>query len=239
MVVLGTDGKYYPVRRILINDSKEAPVLWPDFTVVTNKVGYDYNRIIHAGEAATLCVPLYLGLPQGLELYQDAGYNDEQGLIFTKSPATLISQNQPCMVYNTTDHDIVVNYSKENEDLCLNHSSERVREIGSASFRSNFGLLTTTATSDVWTFEGGRTPFRRAAGQSVPAFRCYFTGVTESTPITFNGGSLSGISDVEFDGSASRDAIYDLQGRRISNEQMVNRHAPGLYIRNGKKIVVK
>lgn len=249
MVVLGTDGKYYPVKRIIINDSSEAPVWWPDFCIVTNKVGYEYHRIIHPQEITTLCVPLYTELPNGLELYQASGYNANDGMIFAKSPATLISQNQPSLVYNTTDQDIVVSYTIEEEDLCLNHSSERVREIGSTSFRSNFGLLATSATGDVWTFDGGNTPFRSAAGKSVPAFRCYFTGVSESTKVSFTDGSLSGIYDVELGTTNDRDVYYDLQGRRIENGQMVNRHAPGLYIKrsadgrswgsNGKKMIVK
>ena len=59
---------------------------------------------------------------------------------------------------------------------------------------------------------------------------------------------VSGVLTVENDPNAitlpgtdaAREAVYDLQGRKIDNRQSVNRKLPkGIYIRNGRKVVVK
>ncbi|MBR0048968.1 MAG: hypothetical protein IJP74_06580 [Prevotella sp.] len=232
MVVLGSDGKYYPVKRIVINDSEETPLWWPDFTLVTSKLGFDYNRIIRPGELATLCIPVYVALPNGLELYQFSAYSSDDNVVtFSKSPATLISQNQPCVVYNTTDKDIVVSYSDEKADLCLDHTTDRTKESGKVSFNSSFGLKS-TADSDVWTIDSDKKHFRRAEGQALPSYRCYFTGVDANTVLLFTDGTL-GISDISVD-TIDNEHYYTTDGRRVQTPRK-----GGLYIKGGKKVVVR
>ena len=139
-----------------------------------------------------------MALPNGLELYQFSAYSSDDNVVtFSKSPATLISQNQPCVVYNTTDKDIVVSYSDEKADLCLDHTTDRTKESGKVSFNSSFGLKS-TADSDVWTIDSDKKHFRRAEGQALPSYRCYFTGVDANTVLLFTDGTL-GISDISVD----------------------------------------
>ena len=82
----------------------------------------------------------------------------------------------------------------------------------------------------------GNVGFYWANGQKVGAHRAYAhvltpnSGSTQSF-ISINPGEESGIENVS--NSAAEDNVYDLQGRRVAQPQK------GLYIVNGKKVIIK
>lgn len=80
----------------------------------------------------------------------------------------------------------------------------------------------------------------------INAFRAYFQlgdGITAGTPTTglsrfvlnFGNGETGLYAPFTIQGSTGDDATYDLLGRRLSNRQMPK----GIYIVNGKKLVIK
>ena len=79
---------------------------------------------------------------------------------------------------------------------------------------------------------------------TVNAFRAYFKlgGSTEVRQFVLNfGDEASGISaTLNEKGEMSNDKVYDLQGRQLSNSKWSNSQIKkGLYISNGKKIIIK
>jgi hypothetical protein len=84
------------------------------------------------------------------------------------------------------------------------------------------------------------------------AFRAYFDlvdvlasveGASSRINIKLGGGTKTGISQIENGRRNSEDAVYDLQGRRVSSKlndkgKMTNdKVQKGLYIVNGKKVI--
>ena len=102
--------------------------------------------------------------------------------------------------------------------------------------------ITTLATADgnyknyILNNKDGNVGFYWANGQKVGAHRAYAhvltpnSGSTQSF-ISINPGEESGIENVS--NSAAEDNVYDLQGRRVAQPQK------GLYIVNGKKVIIK
>ncbi len=69
----------------------------------------------------------------------------------------------------------------------------------------------------------------------VAAYHCYLdcTAGVKSVTIVFGDDMTTGIEAVESEAEAGSDVIYDLSGRRVSKAQK------GVYIVNGKKVVIK
>lgn len=65
---------------------------------------------------------------------------------------------------------------------------------------------------------------------------CTFT-VTADTKVSI--GDTDGISDITVEAGAANDAVYNLQGVKVGTRGEMNSLPAGLYISNGKKVVVK
>lgn len=80
------------------------------------------------------------------------------------------------------------------------------------------------------------------AGSTLPATCAYFTAPTGQNAnglrICFDGGEVTGINQVNGAQAQSAGAVYNLQGIKVSNHGTNNLPA-GLYIMQGKKVIVK
>lgn len=80
------------------------------------------------------------------------------------------------------------------------------------------------------------------AGSTLPATCAYFTAPTglnaNGLRICFDGGEVTGINQVNGAQAQSAGAVYNLQGIKVSNHGTNNLPA-GLYIMQGKKVIVK
>lgn len=79
------------------------------------------------------------------------------------------------------------------------------------------------------------------AGSSLPATCAYFTTKNlnaNGLRICFDGGEVTGINQVNGAQAQSAGAVYNLQGIKVSNHGTNNLPA-GLYIMQGKKVIVK
>ncbi len=86
-------------------------------------------------------------------------------------------------------------------------------------------------------YVAGATAFKKAkGGNRIAAFRAYLKKVgTGDAKVAFNfdGNIVDGIEAIELLNKFSAEGIYNLQGQKVNNAQK------GVYIVNGKKIVVK
>ena len=79
------------------------------------------------------------------------------------------------------------------------------------------------------------------AGSTLPATCAYFTTKNlnaNGLRICFDGGEVTGINQVNGAQAQSAGAVYNLQGIKVSNRGTNNLPA-GLYIMQGKKVIVK
>ena len=80
------------------------------------------------------------------------------------------------------------------------------------------------------------------AASTLPATCAYFTAPTGQNAnglrICFDGGEVTGINQVNGAQAQSAGAVYNLQGIKVSNRGTNNLPA-GLYIMQGKKVIVK
>ena len=83
--------------------------------------------------------------------------------------------------------------------------------------------------------------FVKTTSGTIPAFRCYLevedeSGAQARLGITIDDSEINGISEnVLVNSGKFANAIYDLNGRRIDSSTLKK----GMYIMNGKKVVVK
>ena len=111
-------------------------------------------------------------------------------------------------------------------------------EKDNVEFAGNYTAGATIAAGDY--FFGSNNTFYRSTGKSrINAYRAYFhyTGggeLARFSSFTINGETITGIDGLTVkDESVKDSAYYDLQGRKVAQPQK------GLYIVNGKKVVIK
>ena len=97
----------------------------------------------------------------------------------------------------------------------------------------------TAALDNIYSVNAAGNAFVPVSGRMNP-FRAYFTSLEkgpESIGIAFHSFTPSGISTVQADDSHRNQTVYTLSGIRLDNGQRPL--APGLYIINGKKTLIK
>ena len=199
----------------------------------------------------TLCVPINTSncIPEIFGSHNDYGTNyyiltdyDDGTLTFQKKNGNVVSANTPCLVYVST--------AKDNSDGVLMNSTYVY--YASTTTPGSTNPTGTTATlqgtyvrkdyveNDDWygvTF-GGQIK-KAGTGAYVKGFRAYFTGI--SAPTT--GGNVKMIvlegeddtTDLGFTKMVDENAkdVYNLSGQRVQ------KGGKGIYIVNGKKVVIK
>lgn len=86
----------------------------------------------------------------------------------------------------------------------------------------------------------GNQFFKAQAGTEMKGFRAFFlvpNNVPNSAVKVVIDGTATGIEDLVIDGVKANGRVYNLNGQYVSNS--LNGLQPGIYIQNGKKIVVK
>ena len=120
---------------------------------------------------------------------------------------------------------------------------------GSVTFKGTFNPVAIGADGDnTKLYLGDNNKLYWPSGaKSINSFRAYFqlNGITAGSPsisgvrefvLNFDGGEQTGITTTNYtDTTNSDDAWYDLSGRKLSGKPTTK----GLYINNGKKVVIK
>lgn len=126
-------------------------------------------------------------------------------------------------------------------------TTEDVGALSSIFIGTSEGKVTVANKGDAWALAvlGGNTGFYPCnAGVVIPQYKCYLPGsvsgksfvtikrvISNDKVVSDDAGLVDGINSMVDDGSF--DAYYDIQGRRVSTP----RH--GVYIQNGKKVIIK
>ena len=187
---------------------------------------YSYTLSVSDAGAATLVLPFDATIPVGVEVYTlnyTAGASAAQA---TEVTATLPA-NTPVLVIA----------AEGNYDFTGAGIWQKAATMTSDALTGVYQKTVVPTGSYILTKKDDVVAFRKADGSTntVEANRAYLTATGASAPmlsINFGGGT-TGISDVKSQMEEGRGEYYNLNGQRVAQPNK------GLYIINGKKVIVK
>lgn len=245
-VVLAADGFYHPLKQLEFVDIPGEP-FWTgglrdlnDF-ISTGSTGCKVTRTIKKGTHASICVPFAItptSIPEGLYVWEATNYDTKNNIInFNK--AVEVPGNFPCILRNTTDQDIELNWTWTGDINFGNYVGKDAekKKLGDTDvyFCGNWKeALETDGKQWIIKNEGIHASIVKADGVKISPFRAYFTGIPEgaSAKLNFDDEETTGITNVN--AAESNDGtLYNLAG------QKVNAAYKGIVIKNGKKYLVK
>ncbi len=179
---------------------------------------------ISAAEWATLILPFADALPEGVKAYSCAEADGEN---LTLVEAESIDANIPYLVSGAEGTYTFTGYGMADKDAYTE-----------GLFTGTYVDYQTTAGSNTYVLQNGEegVAFYLVGGDAQPkvkAYRCYMTyGAGAGAPVFRIGKGTTSIDNVQL--TNDNVVIYDLMGRKVNT--MVK---GGMYIVNGKKVVIK
>lgn len=197
------------------------------------------------GEWNTLCLPFAVADAKtafdGAELREvDTEKSNGNTIVFKE--ATAIEAGKPYLIKWANSSSAAVNVEKKFEGVTLVAAATPVVvKEGGISFN---GFYKMTAASElggasVAAIGAGNKLFKVTEGE-MKGFRAAFVLNSNAQPSAIKlviDGTATGIEDLVIDGVKANGRVYNLNGQYVGNS--LNGLQPGLYIQNGKKIVVK
>lgn len=196
------------------------------------------------GEWNTLCLPFAVADAKtafdGAELREVDTQNSHDNTIVFKE-ATAIEAGKPYLIKWVNSSAAAVNVEKKFEGVTLVAAATPV-EVNNGGISFN-GFYKMTEASElgasVAAIGAGNKLFKVTEGK-MKGFRAAFvlpSGAEATKYKVVIDGTATGIEDLVIDGVKANGRVYNLNGQYVGNS--LNGLQPGLYIQNGKKIVVK
>lgn len=178
----------------------------------------------------SLYLPYQAAVPEGVTAYTGALSNDQTTLTLTAISGD-IPANTAVLVKSNAAGEYTFNVSnEETADAIANNSLQGVTvETAITDLAEDGKIVLTLGITD------GVVAFRQSAAEIIKANKVYLlVDAASSAKIRIVEGEATGIEEnYEFGINNSDEATYDLSGRKVSNP------AKGLYIKSGKKFIVK
>lgn len=197
------------------------------------------------GEWNTLCLPFAVADAKTAfdraELREvDTEKSNGNTIVFKE--ATAIEAGKPYLIKWANSSAAAVNVEKKFEGVTLVAAATPV-EVNNGGISFN-GFYKMTAASElggasVAAIGAGNKLFKVTEGK-MKGFRAAFVLSSGAEATKYNvviDGTATGIEDLVIDGVKANGRVYNLNGQFVGNS--LNGLQPGLYIQNGKKIVVK
>ena len=197
-----------------------------------------YSRTIAAGAYGTSCLPREVTIPDGLVAYELQRVTSSS-VEFVKTTGTTMTAYKPYLLYNAGTADVTLGISgvAGNVELARGRAELTVTK-DNVGFVGNFRQFRASGSEGYAAFRSnGQLAWLSNSGTTVGSFRAYLDGLTVAQAAQLFIGGTTSIEDVNIPSGTSRPAdapvYYDLSGRRVEHP------TKGLYIVNGKKVVVK
>lgn len=198
----------------------------------------------------TLCVPFTLTEAQTKAAFgADVELRELEsvaGNTLTFKKVNSVTANVPCLIKLSEA------YAKDTYTFPgVNTVAAKVDDFGSDKVNAAISFIGIYSSKDVteWAIEGkdyvaylgaNNTFFKAKADTKMKAFRAFFV-IPENTPASavkaVIDGNATGIEDLVIDGVKANGRVYNLNGQYVGNS--LNGLQSGIYIQNGKKIVIK
>lgn len=196
------------------------------------------------GEWNTLCLPFAVADAKtafdGAELREVDTQNSHDNTIVFKE-ATAIEAGKPYLIKWANSSSAAVNVEKKFEGVTLVAAATPVVvKEGGISFNGFYKMTESSELgASVAAIGAGNKLFKVTEGK-MKGFRAAFVLSSGAEATKYNvviDGTATGIEDLVIDGVKANGRVYNLNGQYVGNS--LNGLQPGLYIQNGKKIVVK
>lgn len=195
------------------------------------------------GEWNTLCLPFAVADAKtafdNAELREVDTKNSHDNTIVFKE-ATAIEAGKPYLIKWANSSAAAVNVEKKFEGVTLVAAATPVEVNGGISFNGFYKMTEASELgASVAAIGAGNKLFKVTEGK-MKGFRAAFVLSSGAEATKFNvviDGTATGIEDLVIDGVKANGRVYNLNGLYVGNS--LNGLQPGLYIQNGKKIVVK
>lgn len=241
----------YPVTQLQFTDAPTEPQWMGERSnhkdikfLSTGSTGYKVTRSLPAKRFGTLYTTSVVNaedIPAGITLWEATGYN---GTTITFNKVNAAAAFFPYVVYNANDEATNFSFSGTGDFNLVGWSTGNVgpHAVGEAAFQGNFATVTTDGTQwIIQNAEGQGTPnesvvFKKANGAKITAFRSYFTGLAAGASAKFNNfDAVTGINDIQVN-TTNNGKVYNLNGMELKNTGNLQK---GIYIINGKKVIIK
>ena len=213
---------------------------------VASGVDVRVKRTINAGEWSTICLPFAMSQAQCQAAFgSDVEIGDFTGCTVVDdnvsvnfSNVTAMEANHPYIIKVSS---AVSEFTVDGVDIAADNAEVKVNKSGRKYNRFIGNYENGTELEDGFLFLNANKFYFSNGSTKIKAFRGYFNLETadayyeESRRIALVFGETTAIDNGKLTMDNEAGAIYDLSGRKVSNGQLKK----GLYIKNGKKVVVK
>lgn len=237
--------EHQTVKEITLYEDRDNTVEAAENVNVTLK-----RTLVGDGDWNTLCVPFSLTEAQTKAAFgADVELRELEsvaGNTLTFKKVNSVTADVPCLIKLSEA------YAKDTYTFTgVNTVAAKVDDFGSDKVNAAISFIGIYSSKDVteWAAEGkdyvaylgaNNTFFKAKAGTKMKAFRAFFV-IPENTPASavkaVIDGNATGIEDLVIDGVKANGRVYNLNGQYVGDS--LNGLQPGIYIQNGKKIVVK
>lgn len=217
------DGSTYTADAITYTD--QPGTVPADLAITTGEVSYTRTGMA-VGKLFSVVLPFSADIPENFKAYVVKAY-DGSKMTFAEISGTTLSAGTAYVIKSETTGDFVASKTS----TTLNFEEET---------STTAGVTTTANLKQILNADGDKyvlseNKIKKLVGTAkVAAFRGYFTFTSAgSNVIDFNlEGDVTGIENLKND-NLDNAVFYDLNGHRVANP------TKGLYIVNGKKVILK
>lgn len=195
------------------------------------------------GEWNTLCLPFAVADAKtafdNAELREvDTEKSNGNTIVFKE--ATAIEAGKPYLIKWAKESSDAVDFEKKFEGVTLVAAATPVEVNEGISFKGFYKMTEASELgASVAAIGAGNKLFKVTEGK-MKGFRAAFVLSSGAEATKYNvviDGTATGIEDLVIDGVKANGRVYNLNGQYVGNS--LNGLQPGLYIQNGKKIIVK
>lgn len=155
-------------------------------------------------------------------------------------PATEIKAGVPYIIKWNENVAEAQTFEKTFEGVTLVAERKPVKVNNDISFTGFYNKTTADKLGESVAAIGAENKLFKVASGEMKGFRAAFVLNSNAQPSAIKlviDGTATGIEDLEIDGVKANGRVYNLNGQYVGNS--LNGLQPGLYIQNGKKIIVK
>ena len=239
--------EHQTVKEITLDENSDNIVAAAENVNVTLK-----RTLYGDGGWNTLCVPFSLTAAQVKAAFgNDVELRELEsvaGNTLTFKTVNSVTANVPCLIKVTANGNeykfegVSTTVVKNNRDYTLSLVEGNILFLGIYSAMDVVEAdLAGSSANGYYAFLGANNTFFKAkAGTTMKAFRAFFSVPNDVNTKQLKAvidGTTTGIEDLVVDGVKANGRVYNLNGQYVGNS--LNGLQPGIYIQNGKKIVVK
>ena len=238
-VVVKADGYYFPAKQLEISD--KYAVFRTFF--ISGAVGYKYTRSLAAKTYSTVYLNNGAAVPAGCKVYEFAADENDANKVILKETSAINAQT-PYIVYNGNDEAAELVSETTGGDINF-QAADKVTKVGNLNVIGTFNYFNGDNATQygIQNQTGDEITLKKiGTGATVSPFRVYFTLAenVEAAKISFDFSEATGIRTIKGTDAAKAGNIYSIDGKLVKkNATTTEGLAKGVYVVNGKKVVVK